>query len=575
VVLDRLDRLPGERPAPQTRGLWGVALLAMVVGVAGWALPGVYTSVVGMWAFVVAAAAIAAVLPLPYAFVAPLYMGIVGWLVDMLPLLILAAWTTVVVRWVWSLWRERRLPRGGRWIWLPIGLLAWTGVGVVPIALSGFEDFKHFLLLAGIQFVATGTLLAIVDRFSSMEERARIVAGLALFVTILSGAVLLQWIGVPVESLQDSTARRTVETAYGLDAFPNSVGMIKFARSVDAGSEELTNRLQSLAGDTPGLPPFEVFRPSFQAFENSLVVNFQGSARAFEDELSDLDVELLYDHVGLAPANTVPRLRSFPRNALTYAGVCAALFPMMLWLAWSFDGRRRVLGRLGAASCLFGSAFSLARGSWIAIAIGVVYLLVDGMLSRRRKIELVAWFLAAAVVLTGVFLVKYGVDPVTGRAGGGSSVSTRQDLYGDTLDALRDYHVISGYGTERPRLETGGVRGGDAGGEYVPRAGTHSTYLNYLFRAGIVGLVLIVAVYLIAALQARAAARVLAGRERLFATLVTASVVSAAAHGAILSLYVEPTYTLTITLLLGFATVSGLGLGAPLRPWRSKAPSEP
>lgn len=574
AVLNRLDRLPAADRGARSRFLWMVAIAASVVGIVGWAIGGVYPSVVGMWAFVVASVSVALVLPWSYSFVSPLYAGIVGWLVDMLPLLILAAWTAAVMRWVWSLWRERRMPRGGRWIWLPIGLLVWTGVGIVPIALSGFEDFKHFLLLVGIQFVISGTLLAAVDLFGDIEERAKVVSCLAAFISILSGAVFLQWVGVPVESLQDSTAREAAEIAYGLDAFPNSIGMIKYARSVDSGADDLEQRLDSLSERIPDLVGYDVFRSRFSAFDGSLIVLFEGSARPVEKALAELDIELIYDHVGLAPSNTVPRMRSFPRNALTYAGVCVVLWPLLLWLAWSYEGRRRVLGCVGAASCLFGSGFSLARGSWIAILIGIAYLLVDGALSRRRKIQLVAWFLAAAVVLTGVYLVKYGVDPISGRAGGDASVRTRQSLYGDTLAGLQDYHLVTGYGTERPRLTADSPRG-PGGGDYIPRAGTHSTYLNYVFRAGVVGMIGIVLVYLIAALSARAGSRATTGKEQTFATLVTAAVVSAMAHGAILSLYVEPTYTLTVALLLGLATLAGDRAGTSLLPWRNKRASQP
>jgi ABC-type multidrug transport system fused ATPase/permease subunit len=569
AVLNRLDRLPAAERGSRSRFLWIVAIAAFVVGIAAWAVGGVSPSVIGMWAFVVATVAIALVLPWPYSFVSPLYAGVVGWLVDMLPLLILTAWTAVVLRWMWSLWRERRVPRGGRWIWLPVALLVWTGVGIVPIALTGFEDFKHFLLLVGIQFVISGTLLAAVDLFGDIEDRAKIVASLATFITILSGAVFLQWIGVPVESLQNSTAREAAETAYGLDAFPNSIGMIKYARSVDSGADDLRQQLDSLNQRVPDLVEYEVFRSRFSAFDGSLIVLFKGSARPFEETLNELDIDLIYDHVGLAPSNTVPRMRSFPRNALTYAGVSVVLFPLMLWLAWSYEGRRRVLGRLGAASCLFGSGFSLARGSWIAILIGIAYLLVDGALSRRRKLELLAWFLAAAVVLTGVFLINYGVDPVSGRAGGEASVRTRQSLYGDTLNSLQDYHVVTGYGTERPRLTADTPRG-PGGGDYIPRAGTHSTYLNYVFRTGLVGMAGIVLIYLIAGLSARSGSKTHAGREQTFATLVTAAVVSALAHGAILSLYVEPTYTLTVSLVLGLATLAGAETGTSLLPWRNK-----
>jgi O-antigen ligase len=246
---------------------------------------------------------------------------------------------------------------------------------------------------------------------------------------------------------------------------------------------------------------------------------------------------------------------------------------MMLWLAWSYGGRRRVLGRVGAVSCLFGAGFSLARGAWIAILIGIVYLIIDGALSRRRKLQLVAWFLSAAVVLAGVYLINYGVDPVSGRAGGGASVRTRQSLYGDTVGGLKDYHVVTGYGTERPRITDDTPRGA-GGGDYVPRAGTHSTYLNYLFRTGLVGLVGILVVYLIAALSARAGSRTHRGSEQLFSTMVTAVVVSAMAHGAILSLYVEPTYTLTVSLFLGLATVSSGGPINSFVPWRRKRNSQ-
>ena len=573
AVITRLDRLPAEARGPRTRLLWLVGFGALLVGLVLWAIGGLYPSVYALWSFVVAGVALALVLPMPYAFVAPLYMGIVGWLVDMLPFLILVSWAAVVLRWTWSLYRERRMPRGGRWVWLPIGLVAWTCFGAVPIALAGFEDFRHFLLLAGIQGLLSGTLLAIVDRLPGLEERAKIVSALALFITILSAAVLFEWLGLPVEEMQDQTARRNVEAAYGLDSFPNSIGMIKFARSIIPGTVELRRDLDALSGELDSLPRYEVFRPRLQAYENSLVVRFDGSARNHERELATVGIDLVFDNVGLAPANTVPRLRSFPRNALTYAGACVVLFPLMLWLAWCFEGRRRLLGYLGAASCLFGAGFSLARGSWVAIFIGIVYLLIDGVLPRRRKLEVVVWFVAGLVVLAGTFLIKYGVDPVTGRAGGGASVATRQDLYVGTLDALSDYHLITGYGTERPRLETGTVRGGAAGGEYVPRAGTHSTYLNYLFRAGLAGLVAIAAIYAVAALSTRAAARTRTGSERTFATLASAAVVSAAAHAVILSLFVEPTYTLSTGLVLGLATAAGVGLNTSILPRKTKIES--
>jgi hypothetical protein len=83
------------------------------------------------------------------------------------------------------------------------------------------------------------------------------------------------------------------------------------------------------------------------------------------------------------------------------------------------------------------------------------------------------------------------------------------------------------------------------------------------------------AVYLIAALSARAGSKVHTGNERSFAAFATAAVVSAIAHGAILSLYVEPTYTLAVSLLLGLATVAGGEPDLSMLPWRRKRTPRP
>jgi hypothetical protein len=566
-MLERFDSLASGAPNRAARFLWVIAIGALAVGLGAWAYGlvsgSIEAGVIALWSFTTAAVALAVVLPLAAALVSPLFMGIAGWLVDMLPFVILAGWAAVAVRWCVGLVRERRLPRGGRWIWLPIFILVWTGLGIIVITSL---DFKHFLLLVGIQFVSTVTILAVVDCLKTLEGREALMSGLVSFVIVLSVAVLLQWVGVPIEPLQDGSVRKRVEAAYGVDAFPNNIGMIKYARSIKPGDAELQTKLKSLRGDNPDIPRFQVFRPKFAAYKNSLVIRFQGSARGQAAELSAAGVDLLYDNVGLAPANTVPRLRSFPRNALTYAGVCAALLPFAFYLAWAAAGRRRLIGQVGIAACLFGAAFSLARGAWVAIALGAIYLVVDGLVSKQMKMRFVLALVAAAVVLTGVFFVKYDVDPLSGRAGGGASVSTRDDLYKDTLSILKvnPKYIALGYGTERPRTESGTVKDG---ARYVPRAGTHSTYLNYLFRTGLPGGLAIIGLYLLALLHARAASRDRTDEERIFATSATAAMVIAAAHAAILSLYVEPIYSLVISLVVGAAMAGAVQLDRPIWPW--------
>ena len=568
-MLHRLKRLPTERRGRASTALWGIAIGCLATGLVFWALAGLdafdtgsWGGIVALWLFVAAAAAVALVLPLEYAVVSPLFMGVVGWLVDMVPLVILAGWTACVLRWGWSLVRDRRLPRGGRFVWLPIALIAWTALGVAVVSSL---DFKHFLLLLGIQVVASGVILILVDTLGGFTARVTVASGLVAFVVLLSAGVLLQWVGLPIQPLQDEEVSERVEAAYGVDAFPNNIGMIKYARARNGGALEFRRELDRWSRAIPEVPPYTVFVPQFHAFENYLVVRFDGSARHLEDELDEVSIDLLYDNVGLAPGNSVPRLRSFPRNALTYAGVCAAVFPFALFLSWSGEGRRRLLGRVGTAACLFGAGLSLARGAWVAIGIGVLYLVIDGVIAQRQKVRAMIAVAVAAILLTGLFVFKYGENPVTARAGSEGSINTRANVYEETVESVDGLHLLLGFGTEKPRTESGESH---EGSRYIPRAGTHSTYLNYLFRTGIPGALLVLALYVVAFLQSRGAARARPGSEAAWHSVAAAAVLVAAAHAGILSLYVEPIYTLTISIVLGLATAGTASLPVSILPWR-------
>ncbi len=539
-----LDRLPTERGGRSARALWIVAIAALAGGLLTW---GLGLGVVALWAFVTAAVAVALVLPLPYALVSPLFMGVVGWLVDMVPFLVLIGWGVVVSRWAIGLVRARRMPRGGLWIWVPIGLAVWTTLGVV--AITG-ADVKHFLLLLGIQLVASGAILAVGDALSTLEDRTRLVSGLVAFVVVLSAGVVLEYAGVPVQSMQDARVSTLVESAYGVDAFPNDIGMVKYERSRIGGAGELLGKIEKLRNEHADIPPVEVFQPRLGTFVGKLIVRFEGSARPYENELAALGVDLTYDNLGLGVSNTVPRMRSFPRNANTYAGVAAAALPFAFFLAWTSTGRRRVLGWAGVVASLFGIGFSLTRGAWLATFLGLALLVVLGVVSRRHKVEAVAAFVLAALFLTGFFLIKYNVDPLFARAKGEGSINTRQNLYQDTLESVNGINLLVGYGTERPRTSAGVSH---ALGQYIPRSGTHSTYLNYFFRTGAPGALMIIALYAWAGLHALFASRKGDGAEATFFSVAAAAVVIAAAHGVVLSFYVEPVYTLTISLVLGLA----------------------
>lgn len=555
--------LPASRSgAGASTALAYAAAGALAAGLAAWggglATGSLRSSVVAVWCFAAAAVGFALALPLPAALVSPLYMGVAGWLVDMLPLIVLAGWAAAIARWGLTLLRERRLPRGGRWIWLPLGLVAWTALGAIAITAA---DLKHFVLLWGIQVLSSGTMLAVVDALARPEDRMRLVAGLAGFGIVMSAGAFLQWVGVPIQPLQHEDVSARLEQAYGLDAFPNNVGMVNYVRAVASGAGHLRARLERARRANPEFPPFAVFKPRFKTFKTELVVRFSGSARAIEEDLARYEITLLYDNIGLAPGETVPRMRSFPRNSLTYAGFSAALFPLVFALLWSPSPGRRRLGAVALVGSLFGIGFSLARGAWAAVLLGLVLLLLSGALTRTRKRQVVAAFVAGGIVLTVVFLALYGEDPLTARAGAEGSIGTRRVLYEETARSVGGINFLVGFGTETPR-GTGGV------GRYVPRAGTHSTYLNYLFRTGVPGGLAIAAIYVIAFLHARAAS--LSGEDRGLAVLVAASVLVLAGHAVILSLYVEPIYTLAVSLVLGIAMAGATALPRSVVPRRSR-----
>ncbi|MEA2497665.1 MAG: hypothetical protein QOH26_70, partial [Actinomycetota bacterium] len=168
------------------------------------------------------------------------------------------------------------------------------------------------------------------------------------------------------------------------------------------------------------------------------------------------------------------------------------------------------------------------------------------------------------------FFVKYGSDPISARSGGEGSVGTRAQLYEDTVGTVKGIHYVLGFGTERPRKDTTtGAR--SSFGKYVPAAGTHSTYLNYLFRTGVPGALGIIVLYLTAGLHARAAARSYEDDTGVLATSMATAIVIAGAHGVILNLFVEPVYTLSISIIVGLAVAGATNLPRSIWPWRRPA----
>jgi uncharacterized membrane protein len=86
---------------------------------------------------------------------------------------------------------------------------------------------------------------------------------------------------------------------------------------------------------------------------------------------------------------------------------------------------------------------------------------------------------------------------------------------------------------------------------------------------------LLVALYAVAWLFARRGsrlARVGDPLQRLFSSMAAMSIVIVAAHAVILSLYVEPVYALTVSILLGLAIAGVTDMPGPLLPFKIPTP---
>ena len=77
-------------------------------------------------------------------------------------------------------------------------------------------------------------------------------------------------------------------------------------------------------------------------------------------------------------------------------------------------------------------------------------------------------------------------------------------------------------------------------------------------------------IYLVAGLRARAASRTSEGEERWWSTATSVAVVIVAVHALVLSLYVEPMYTLTVSLIVGLAMAGANKVTGSILPWRTQ-----
>jgi len=222
--------------------------------------------------------------------------------------------------------------------------------------------------------------------------------------------------------------------------------------------------------------------------------------------------------------------------AISALASCGAIALALFGRGWE-----RALGIVGIVSALFVQVVTMSRGGAVALLGGL--LLAAALEARRRLIPALALALAmlAAIVLTpmGQALVSRFAD-----RGGIQSVGVRFLYYAETWRIARS-HLFLGVGPDQIPYHS----------SYFVDKNPHNFLLKNLADLGVVGLLLFLALFLMAARRALQSRRAVQTEED---RILSLSLVLALGVGLVNALY-EPTltgasYSLAFWLLIGALT---------------------
>ena len=184
-------------------------------------------------------------------------------------------------------------------------------------------------------------------------------------------------------------------------------------------------------------------------------------------------LELNANIIGIGSRGGLPRVAGTAAHFIELGVVSAMVLPVALhFLFQARTGRQRLVAGLVVGLHLGGIAFSLSRSAVLALAVGLLVLLLGWSWRRRIHVALVAALVfSAAVVLSGRWLETM-LELFTG-AGEDPSIQSR----------LEDYPVTLAYVAERPWL-------GRGAGTFLPDEYVllDNQYLGLLASSGIVGM---------------------------------------------------------------------------------------
>jgi O-antigen ligase len=194
-------------------------------------------------------------------------------------------------------------------------------------------------------------------------------------------------------------------------------------------------------------------------------------------------------------------------DPISLGNVLAATVPIAFALASSrrISTPLRVLNGVGAVVISIGLAVTLSRMAWIGAAVGILVVVVVS--APGERLLRVSWAAGAGVAVQAVILAIGSrplidrfhsiLDPTASTVSTASGDVLRQRLWSVSFRAFEE-HPLFGVGFDRLAPQLAGK---------VPGAGifthAHSTYLQFLAEAGLLGATALAAVLVAAAADAR------------------------------------------------------------------------
>jgi O-antigen ligase len=193
-------------------------------------------------------------------------------------------------------------------------------------------------------------------------------------------------------------------------------------------------------------------------------------------------------------------------GAYNIMGMSAVVsYAILICFAWALGGRPgtgRLVGALLGLALALPLAFSLSRGSWLAVGVGALVML--GASGWRRTLVVMASFLTLALVVTSI--APGGSSVLTDRVSSiGNSLSKpdrslqdRYDLWGTALSVWNEQPLtgvgVKNFALYRDTYAPLGLSGSSditdpsTGFQRVSLLSPHDMYLLFLSEQGIVGL---------------------------------------------------------------------------------------